>query len=69
MGLPSGKRPIKESDIYDMSLSKNIINNSTFGDILGDISIGDKEPISKKIKCPNCGATKIESKDCEYCGT
>ena len=24
---------------------------------------------TKKHRCPNCGATKIESENCEYCGT
>jgi hypothetical protein len=26
-------------------------------------------PPPKKARCINCGATKVESNDCKYCGT
>lgn len=66
-----------------MSLENIIPRKIGFNDLGDFYSIGDalrllneyktkpiwsKTELHKKVKCVNCGASKIESHNCEYCG-
>jgi hypothetical protein len=57
-------RQIVVSDLIDTSIIDRW-KEYHFAPMQNDIS----NDYSIKIKCPNCGATKLKNKNCGYCGT
>jgi len=59
---------IKQSDILDYNFNalyqfeKICEENKKLSEAFNEI-----RPINKKIKCLNCGATKVIDTNCEYC--
>jgi hypothetical protein len=60
--------PEESRDIVDMLNSQLSLREKELSE-LKKVAVSGLILVDKKIRCINCGATKIKYEDCEYCGT